>query len=49
MNGKDVVFVQQGNNFEATPVLLGSKDDRWAEVISGLDTGQRYVSKNSFS
>ncbi|QLZ68180.1 cation transporter [Legionella sp. PC1000] len=48
MNGNDVVFVQQGDYFEATPVLLGEKDQQWAEVISGLDAGQRYVSKNSF-
>ncbi|KTD72617.1 efflux RND transporter periplasmic adaptor subunit [Legionella tucsonensis] len=48
MNKKDVVFVQQGDSFEATPVLLGEKDDQWVEVISGLDAGQRYVSKNSF-
>ncbi|RUR22690.1 efflux RND transporter periplasmic adaptor subunit [Legionella qingyii] len=48
MNEKDVVFVQQGDYFEATPVLLGEEDGQWAEVLSGLDAGQRYVSKNSF-
>ncbi|HHT0593223.1 TPA: efflux RND transporter periplasmic adaptor subunit [Legionella anisa] len=48
MNEKDVVFVQQGDYFEATPVLLGEKDEQWAAVISGLDAGQRYVSENSF-
>ncbi|HAT1749768.1 TPA: efflux RND transporter periplasmic adaptor subunit [Legionella pneumophila] len=48
MDGKEVVFVQQGDYFEATPVILGEKDSQWAEVVSGLDVGQRYVSKNSF-
>ncbi|HAT9776983.1 TPA: HlyD family efflux transporter periplasmic adaptor subunit [Legionella pneumophila subsp. pneumophila] len=48
MNKQEVVFVQQGDYFEATPVVLGEKDDQWAEVVSGLDAGQRYVSKNSF-
>ncbi|HHI9467500.1 TPA: efflux RND transporter periplasmic adaptor subunit [Legionella anisa] len=48
MNKKNVVFVQQGDYFEATPVILGQKDDQWVEVVSGLDAGQRYVSKNSF-
>lgn len=48
MNGKEVVFVQQGDYFEATPVVLGAKDDQWVEVLSGLDAGQHYVSKNSF-
>ncbi|OEH45855.1 Cobalt-zinc-cadmium resistance protein CzcB [Legionella parisiensis] len=48
MNEKDVVFVQQGDYFEATPVILGEQDEQWAEVTSGLDAGQRYVSENSF-
>ncbi len=45
---KDVVFVQQGDYFELTPVILGQRDDQWGEVLSGIDPGQRYVSKNSF-
>lgn len=48
MEGHDVLFVQQGNFFEATPIILGQKDNKWVEVISGLDAGQHYVSKNSF-
>ncbi|HAT1924045.1 TPA: HlyD family efflux transporter periplasmic adaptor subunit [Legionella pneumophila] len=48
LDDADVVFVQQGDYFEATPVVLGQKDDQWVEVVSGLDAGQRYVSKNSF-
>ncbi|CZO60263.1 efflux RND transporter periplasmic adaptor subunit [Legionella pneumophila serogroup 1] len=48
LNDTDVVFVQQGDYFEATPVILGEKDDQWVEVVSGLDAGQCYVSKNSF-
>lgn len=48
MNGQDVVFVQQGNYFEATPITLGEQDDQWAEVLSGLDAGQHYVSQNSY-
>lgn len=45
---EDVVFVQQGDFFEATPVKLGQQDNQWAEVLSGLDAGQKYVTKNSF-
>ncbi|MFJ1269112.1 efflux RND transporter periplasmic adaptor subunit [Legionella lytica] len=48
MGQQDVVYVQQGDYFEATPVLLGEKDHEWAEVISGLGAGEHYVSKNSF-
>ncbi|MGQ3891503.1 efflux RND transporter periplasmic adaptor subunit [Legionella sp. CNM-4043-24] len=48
LNGSDVVFVQQGDYFEAAPVMTGEKDEHWVEIISGLEAGQRYVSKNSF-
>lgn len=48
MDGQDVVFVQQGDEFEATPVELGQRDAQWIEVLSGLEPGQRYVTKNSF-
>lgn len=40
--------MRQGDYFEATPVILGEKDEQWVEVVSGLDVGQPYVSKNSF-
>ncbi|KTD70769.1 MULTISPECIES: efflux RND transporter periplasmic adaptor subunit [Legionella] len=45
---QDVVFVQQGDYFEATPVVLGQRDKQWVEVVSGLDAGEHYVTKNSF-
>lgn len=44
----DVVFVQQGDFFEASPVELGEQDDHFVEIRSGLNPGQRYVSENSF-
>lgn len=45
---QEVVFVQKGDFFEATPVTLGQQDNQWAEVLSGLNAGQKYVTKNSF-
>ncbi len=48
MRDSDVVFVQQGDFLEAAPVVLGTEDEQWVEIISGLEPGQRYVSKNSF-
>ncbi|TAL58892.1 MAG: cation transporter, partial [Legionella sp.] len=48
INDNDVVFVQQGDYFEATPVVLGEKDEQWVEVVSGIEAGQPYVSNNSF-
>ena len=44
----DVVFIQDGNLYEARPLKLGRRDEEWVEVLAGLSAGQRYVSKNSF-
>ncbi|MBY0274071.1 efflux RND transporter periplasmic adaptor subunit [Candidatus Binatia bacterium] len=43
-----VVFVQDGDVYQAVPVTTGRRDADWVEVLSGLDPGQRYVAKNSF-
>jgi len=43
-----VVFIQDGDLFEARPLKLGRRDGEWVEVLAGLSAGQRYVSKNSF-
>ncbi len=43
-----VVFVDYGDIFEARPLQLGRRDDRWVEVLSGLSAGERYAAKNSF-
>lgn len=48
MGEHNVVFVQQGDYFEVTPIELGQGDKQWVEVVSGLDAGQRYVTENSF-
>ncbi len=48
LNEYYVVFVQQGDFFEASPVVLGEQDEQWVEIVSGLEAGQRYVCKNSF-
>lgn len=45
---QDVVFATDGHNFEARPVTIGRKDARYAEVLSGINAGDRYVGKNSF-
>lgn len=43
-----VVFIQRGDQFEASPVTLGIEDEQWLEVTSGLNAGERYVVTNSF-
>lgn len=45
---KEVVYVVDGDKFEARPVKLGRKDATFVEILSGVKTGDRYVSENSF-
>jgi cobalt-zinc-cadmium efflux system membrane fusion protein len=44
----DVVFIQDGDLYEALPLEFGRRSDEWVEVLAGLSAGQRYVSRNSF-
>lgn len=44
----DVVFLTDGTTFQATPLELGRRDAEWAEVIEGLEGGERYADQNSF-
>lgn len=44
----DVVFLQEGNLFEAVSLELGRREGDWVEIVSGLPAGKTYVSKNSF-
>jgi membrane fusion protein, heavy metal efflux system len=48
LNEKTVVFVAEGNAFEAREVKLGARDSNRVQVLSGLNPGDRYVSANSF-
>jgi cobalt-zinc-cadmium efflux system membrane fusion protein len=44
----EVVFIADGDRFEAQPVELGRRDATHVEIVSGLDAGQRYVAAGSF-
>ena len=44
----DVVFINQGSIFQAMPLELGAKDAQFVEVLSGIKSGQNYVSDNSY-
>jgi cobalt-zinc-cadmium efflux system membrane fusion protein len=44
----DVVFLVDGDVFEAQPVELGRRDAERVEVRTGLSAGQQYVARNSF-
>lgn len=48
MEGKNVVFVQEGERFETRPIRMGASDNEWTEVLEGLKAGERYVSEKSF-
>ncbi len=44
----DVVFLAEGDVFEAQPVELGRRDATHVEIVSGLPAGQRYVAAGSY-
>lgn len=47
-DGQKVVFLTDGRNFRAAPVRIGRQDEEYAQILSGVVAGDRYVSKNSF-
>jgi len=48
LDEKQVVFIEDGDGFEAVPVKLGSADRDRVVVTSGLRPGQRYVALGGF-
>lgn len=48
LHEKTVVFVEDGEAFEAREVELGARDNEHVEIVSGLLPGDRYVAVNSF-
>jgi membrane fusion protein, heavy metal efflux system len=43
-----VVFGRYGEYFEARPLELGRRDDKYVEVLEGLSAGEKYAAGNSF-
>lgn len=43
-----VVFGRYGEYFEARPLELGRRDDKYVEVLQGLRAGDKYAAGNSF-
>jgi len=48
VGGRTGVFVKHGNKYEFIPLVVGRKDDSYAEVISGLKPDTEYVTRNSY-
>ena len=45
---QNAVFVKNGERYELRPVKLGDSDGEFTEVLSGLNSGERYVVGNSY-
>ena len=48
LRGQEVVFVHEGENYEAQPVKLGRRDGRFAEVLDGVALGDDIVVEQSY-
>lgn len=48
LEGRDVVFVRDGDRYTAHPVRLGKRDGRQVEVLEGLDAGDAVVVEQSY-
>jgi cobalt-zinc-cadmium efflux system membrane fusion protein len=48
LENRTVVFVREGEKFEARDVVLGERDAEMVEVTFGLGAGDQYAARNSF-
>jgi membrane fusion protein, heavy metal efflux system len=48
LDGKEVIFVREGDAFVARDAVIGKRDGERAELLSGARPGEAYCSGNSF-
>ena len=48
LEGRDVVFVREGDTYTAHAVELGKRDARYVEVLAGLEAGEEVVVEQSY-
>ncbi|GAB3516019.1 efflux RND transporter periplasmic adaptor subunit [Pseudoxanthomonas daejeonensis] len=48
LEGRDVVFVREGDRYQAHPVKLGKRDGQRVEVLEGLNAGDEVVVEQSY-
>jgi multidrug efflux pump subunit AcrA (membrane-fusion protein) len=48
MDDETCVFIQDDHGFEPRPVTIGWSNDKYVEILSGLQAGEKIVTKNSF-
>jgi cobalt-zinc-cadmium efflux system membrane fusion protein len=49
LEGEDVMFVATTDGFAVREVETGRRDREFVEIVSGLETGERYVSRGGFT
>jgi cobalt-zinc-cadmium efflux system membrane fusion protein len=49
MEGNPFVFIVKGDGFTPREVVLGKTNGQFAQIISGLEPGQKYVAKGAFT
>ena len=49
IEGEPVVFIPEEDGFEARPVETGLSNDRFIEILQGLEPGASYVSAGAFA
>lgn len=48
LEGKPHVFIETEKGFIPREVTLGAEDDKYVEIIAGLDAGEKYTAKQAF-
>ncbi len=48
IEGQDVVFVPAEHGFKTKPIVVGKRDRRRVQILSGLSAGEAYVSRGAF-
>lgn len=48
IHNREVVFVQEGENFSVRQVVTGARDNHWVEIVQGLQANEAYVSAGAF-
>ncbi len=48
MENETVIFIKDGEEYKSRHVTLGRGDEKYIEVLDGLEAGEEYVSQSSF-
>jgi cobalt-zinc-cadmium efflux system membrane fusion protein len=49
LDGRPAVFLQTGGGFVPQTVVVGRSNDRLVEITTGLQAGQKYVSRGAYT